>query len=205
MNTVFSVIQLVILIMSLMIAELHLMPSSLAVLQVPKCYTRPSEIDLGITLSAMDVAEMLWTRPRLALVSFWCRDAVTKNMRQSQKSHPPGKIPLACFCRFRVLKIILFFSARKSAEVQSFVLLCQLPVPRASAVQGHVAIDLDYFTSFGRWVCQQIVLHAHQKISKFPEFHEYPADVPLDVFLFVENLAICFRPHVHPEYHFGLR
>ena len=98
----------------------------------------------------------------------------------------------------------MFFRARKSGEVRAFALLCQLPVPRASAIEGQVLIDLDYFTSFGTWICRMVTLHTHQQVSKFPEYHEQPTDVPLAAFKFIENLAICFRPHVHPEYYQSL-
>ena len=108
---------------------------------------------------------------------------------------------------FLLIKVLFLtsFSARKSGEAHAFVLLCQLPVPHASAVDGHIAIDLDLFTSFGAWICDMVVRHTHQKISKFPEYHQHCAEVPLVVFQLIENLAIAFRPFVHPEFRFGLR
>lgn len=80
------------------------------------------------------------------------------------------------------------------------MLLCQLPVPHASAVENHIPIDLDHFTAFGAWICDMVVRYTHQKVSKFPEYHEFPADVPLAAFKLIEDLAIAFRPFVHPEF-----
>ena len=46
--------------------------------------------------------------------------------------------------------------------------------------------------------------HTHQRVSKFAEYHQFDTDVPLAAFKLIENLAIAFRPHVHPEFYVGL-
>ena len=152
------------------------------------------------------VAVMLLIESRLERVFFWYQEDLTRPMKRLRRLRLPGRLSSEfSFCFIYSESILtLYFRARKSAEVHSFVLLCQLPVPRASAVQGHVAVDLDYFTSFGQWICDMIVLHTHQKVSKFSEYQDQPADVPLAAFQFLENLAISFRPHVHPDYYQSL-
>ena len=146
----------------------------------------------------MGVAEMPMIRHRLELVYFWYPGDPIKNTRLLLVTVLQGWYSEIFIYR------LPFSRARKSAEVRAFAVLCQVPVPRASAVEGQVIIDLDNFTSFGSWICSMIVLHTHQKVRKFPSYQEQPADVPLAVFQFVENLAIAFRPHVHPEYHLSL-
>ena len=97
------------------------------------------------------------------------------------------------------------FSGRKSAEAVSFVYLCQRPVLRGPSATGSIPVDLDHFTSFGTWICDQVVLHTHQKVSKLPMYAELDAEIPQICFRFIEDLAICFRPFQHPEYYQGFR
>ena len=86
----------------------------------------------------------------------------------------------------------------------SFVILCQRPVLYGPSASGSVPVNLDHFTSFGAWICDQIVLHTHQKVSKLSMYADERADVPETVFKFLEDLAICLRPFQHPDYHKSL-
>ena len=75
-----------------------------------------------------------------------------------------------------------------------------MPIVRGSAVEGVLPVSLDNFTSFGSWVCRQVVLYAHQKVSRVPEYHEDPSLVPGIVFKMIEDLAVSYRPFFHPIY-----
>ena len=69
---------------------------------------------------------------------------------------------------------------------------------------GCIPIHLGHVTSFGLWFLEQVVLDCHQRVSKFPAYHEVSRDCPLMCFTLVENMAVLMRPFMHPDYHRGL-
>ena len=100
---------------------------------------------------------------------------------------------------------MIYFSGRKAAEAITFVVLCQRPVLYGPSATGSIPVDLDHFTAFGTWICDQVVQHTHQKVSKLPMYTEAPSEIPQMCFRFIEDLAICFRPYQHPSFFQGLR
>ena len=168
----------------------------------PSPYVRPmivSDSDILSLVTAL-VAMQLY-KVVLEAVSFWHLEGRTASTRRSHSIALPGKL---CILHV-IISLTLIFRGRKSAEAISFIVLCQRPVLYGPSATGSIPVDLDHFTAFGSWICQQVVLHTHQKVSKLQMYSELPTEIPKICFEFIEDLAICFRPFQHPDYHRGLR
>ena len=83
-------------------------------------------------------------------------------------------------------------------------MLCQSPVHYGPAAEGTLPVNMDNFTPFGRFICEQVVLYTHQRVSRLPEYTEQPTEVPAAAFRFIEDLAVCLRPYFHPVHYLDL-